>query len=142
MKAATLLALPLLIALAAPSGAHAAQPVYRCGNTYSNVPCGDGRAVEATDPRTSAQQTEARRQAAQQRRLGNEMERERVAADARPYMPRAGTLGGTVAPGAEKPTPTKAKSKAKAKARYRGQQPDAEAPPTALLAGKPEPRKK
>jgi len=32
-----------------------AQPVYRCGNVYSQTPCPQGRIVEATDPRTAAQ---------------------------------------------------------------------------------------
>ena len=56
-----------------------AQPVYRCGNTYSRIPCPDGRIVDATDARTAAQRAEARRVAADERRLAAELRRERLA---------------------------------------------------------------
>ena len=63
-------------------GAQAAQPVYRCGSTYSQVPCPEGRVVEATDPRSAAQRAEARRIAALERQQGEQMERERRAQEA------------------------------------------------------------
>jgi len=66
------------LALAALAlGAQAAQPVYRCGSTYSQVPCPEGRVVDATDPRTAAQRAEARRIAALERNQAAQMERER-----------------------------------------------------------------
>jgi len=66
------------LALAAMAlGAQAAQPVYRCGSTYSQVPCPEGRVVDATDPRTAAQRAEARRIAALERSQAAQMERER-----------------------------------------------------------------
>ena len=58
-------------------GAQAAQPVYRCGSTYSQVPCPQGRVVDATDPRTAAQRAEARRIAALERSQAVQMERDR-----------------------------------------------------------------
>lgn len=55
----------------------AAQPVYRCGSSYSQVPCPEGRIVDATDPRTAAQRAEARRIAALERSQAVQMERDR-----------------------------------------------------------------
>ncbi|HKW82496.1 MAG TPA: hypothetical protein VJN68_01980 [Burkholderiaceae bacterium] len=57
--------------------AQAVQPVYRCGSSYSQVPCPQGRVVDATDPRSAAQRAEARRIAALERRQATQMERER-----------------------------------------------------------------
>jgi hypothetical protein len=67
---------------AATLGAQAVQPVYRCGSTYSQVPCPEGRMVEATDPRSAAQRAEARRVAALERQQATQMERERRAQEA------------------------------------------------------------
>ncbi len=70
----------LLLTLATASAG--AAPVYRCGSgTYSQTPCPGGTIVEASDPRTAAQRTEARRAAAAERRHAHEMERERVATE-------------------------------------------------------------
>jgi len=63
-------------------GAQAVQPVYRCGSTYSQVPCPEGRIVDATDPRSAAQRAEARRVAALERQQAAQMERERRAQEA------------------------------------------------------------
>ncbi|MEO7007883.1 MAG: hypothetical protein ABI156_01935 [Caldimonas sp.] len=59
-----------------PQGA-AAQTIYRCGNEYTRIPCADGRALDADDPRSAAQRNEARAIAAQERHQGREMEHER-----------------------------------------------------------------
>ena len=67
----------LLLCLAA-LGACYAQPVYRCGNTYSSIPCPGGQVVEATDPRTAAQRAEARRVASDEKKLAADMRRERL----------------------------------------------------------------
>ncbi len=58
-------------------GAQAGPPVYRCGSTYSQVPCPEGRIVDATDPRSAAQRAEARRIAALERQQATQMERDR-----------------------------------------------------------------
>ena len=63
-------------------GAQAVQPVYRCGSTYSQVPCPEGRIVDATDPRSAAQRAEARRIAALERQQATQMERDRRAQEA------------------------------------------------------------
>lgn len=71
------------LALAAlPAFAQATTPIYRCGNQYSQQPCPQGRVVDAGDPRSEAQRAEARRIAADERRLGARMERERRAHEA------------------------------------------------------------
>ena len=50
VQRAAMLALPLLIFLLC-AGSHSAQAqVYRCGNSYSNAACANGRAVDATPP--------------------------------------------------------------------------------------------
>ena len=63
-------------------GAQAVQPVYRCGSTYSQQPCPEGRIVDATDPRSAAQRAEARRVAALERQQAAQMERDRRAQEA------------------------------------------------------------
>lgn len=69
----------LLLALAlAAAGPAVAAPIYRCGSTYSQVPCPEGgRVVEATDPRSAAQRAEARRLLAAERKAAADQERER-----------------------------------------------------------------
>jgi hypothetical protein len=75
-------ALSLLLSLAAAAPRAHAQAVYRCGSTYSQTPCPDGRIVPATDPRSAAQRAEAKRVAALERQQGQQMERERLAQEA------------------------------------------------------------
>jgi hypothetical protein len=70
-----------LLFVVASAGANAA-PVYRCGNTYSQTPCPDGKIVEATDVRSAAQRAEARRVAADEHRLAAQMKHDRLAEEA------------------------------------------------------------
>ena len=84
-------------------GAHA-QPVYRCGNTYSSMPCPDGKVVEATDPRTAAQRAEARRVAANEKQLAVDMRRERLVDQAMQRPAGASSLSAAPA-AAVKPVP-------------------------------------
>lgn len=105
----------LLLALA--HAAASAAPVYRCGGgTYSQTPCPGGAVVDATDPRSAAQRAEARRVAAEERRKGREMERERVAAEkAAQREPAIASLGPQKA--AAQPAKAKLQPKGKRKAR-------------------------
>ena len=91
----------LVFCLATLGGVHA-QPVYRCGNVYSQTPCPQGRIVEATDPRTAAQRADARRVADDERRLAAEMRRDRLADQAALKPAAASSLSG--------PPPAPAKS--------------------------------
>jgi hypothetical protein len=81
----------LLISLA--TSAASAQPVYRCGNTYSGTPCVGGAALaDASDTRSVAQRVEARRVAADERRLAAEMQRDRLADEQQAARTRAGAV--------------------------------------------------
>ena len=92
----------LLLCLAA-LGAHA-QPVYRCGNTYSSIPCPGGQVVEATDPRTAAQRAEARRVASDEKKLAADMRRERLV-DQSMQKPAAASSLSAAPAAAVKPAP-------------------------------------
>ena len=81
-----------------------AQPVYRCGSVYSQTPCPQGKLVEATDPRTAAQRAEAKRVAADERKLAAEMRSDRLAEQAALKPAGAGSLSA--------PTPAKPASAA------------------------------
>jgi hypothetical protein len=59
-----------------------AQSVYRCGNAYSPSSCPQARLVEVDDGRSEAQRSDAQLLAANDKRLGNELQRERLARDA------------------------------------------------------------
>ena len=87
---------PIVIALLASlaTASAAAQTVYRCGSTYSQVACAQGQALAIDDSRTPAQQAEARQVAADERRLAADMRRDRLA-EAREARPAgAASLGG------------------------------------------------
>ena len=66
---------PLLLTLGI--GSAGAAPIYRCGNTYSQTPCPQGKIVEATDTRTAAQRAEADRIAEADRKAAADLERAR-----------------------------------------------------------------
>ena len=85
------LAAAALILLFAVNGTHA-QPVFRCGSAYSQTPCPQGRVVEATDPRSAAQLAEARRVAADERKLAANMRRDRLAEENAQQPAGAGSL--------------------------------------------------
>jgi hypothetical protein len=86
------LAIALLVAFAVTPAL--SQTVYRCGNAYSQVACAQGRAVDIDDSRTASQHAEARRVAADERRLADDMRRDRLA-QARDVRPAgAANLGG------------------------------------------------
>jgi len=54
-----------------------AQSVYRCGNLYSASACPQASLVDANDARSESQRAEARLLAANDTRLGDQMEQER-----------------------------------------------------------------
>jgi hypothetical protein len=72
----------LSIALAAAAAGTTATPIYRCGQTYSQAPCPDGRLIDSADPRSAAQRVEAKRMAEREKRLAAQMERDRLAKEA------------------------------------------------------------
>ena len=75
--------LAAVMSLAVASGAFGQATIYRCGNAYSQSPCRDGKAIEtAESARTASQRDEALRVAASERKLADEMERDRRRAEA------------------------------------------------------------
>jgi hypothetical protein len=85
-----------LVALMLCLGAIAAnaQPVYRCGSEYSQSPCPQSKLVDAADARTESQRAEARQVAADEKRLGAQMEHDRLAMQAAQKPAGAASLSG------------------------------------------------
>lgn len=75
------------------------QPVYRCGDTYTNQPCPGGREVQADDPRTPAQRAQTAEAAKRDARLADEMEKTRLKQEAKAPVPP------TLSPPAAEPAP-------------------------------------
>ena len=62
------------------SGAMAADaPVHRCGNSYSSQPCPGGTVLDVADPRSAAQQRQAREASERDAALARQMKAQRVA---------------------------------------------------------------
>ena len=98
----TLAALALFIAASAN-----AQPIYRCGDAYSQTPCPQARLVDVADTRSAAQLAEAKLLAASDRRQAIDMASQRQAA--RNAAIKAEQKGGK-AKGKGKPAATQAQS--------------------------------
>jgi hypothetical protein len=64
----------LILACIAPAGA---ATVYRCGQTYQQVPCAGASAVEVADPRSADQRKSAREAVEADRRQAKELAAER-----------------------------------------------------------------
>ena len=103
------------LACALGAGAVGAQTVYRCGNTYSQTPCSQGRVVDDEDGRTQAQQSEAQSSQRRQMQVGDELAVRRARDEAQP-MGLSGVRGRLVidedeaeAASTSKPKKTKAK---------------------------------
>ena len=70
----------LVCLVSAGSGALAADaPVHRCGNSYSSQPCPGGTALDVADPRSAAQQREAREASGRDAALARQMRAQRMA---------------------------------------------------------------
>ncbi len=75
MKSFTFCTLPALALLGATLGSPAwAQPVYRCGSSYSQTPCEGAVTIQAEDPRTDAQRAAAKQGLARDKALVKEIE--------------------------------------------------------------------
>jgi hypothetical protein len=74
MKSLKPLAL-LSLALLTVRTSTTAQPVYRCGSSYSHAPCGpDAIPIQTDDPRTDAQRAAAQQGLARDKALAKELE--------------------------------------------------------------------
>ena len=101
--------LAALLVCLATAGAAQAQTVYRCGSSYSEAPCPQATQVDAADPRSAAQRADAQRVVADEKRIGDQMERERLALAASQKPALAGSLSGTPAKPAERARTKKVK---------------------------------
>ena len=72
-------------------------PAYRCGNSYSSKPCPGGTAVDAADPRSAAQQREAREASQRQAELARQMKVDRLASERAAARVGAANMGPTAA---------------------------------------------
>jgi len=62
----------------APLAAHGGTETWRCGNTYTDQPCKDGKAIDLDDARGAAQKREADSATHEARTAADRMERDRV----------------------------------------------------------------
>ena len=100
--------------LAVAGAATAQSAVYRCGNEYTRTPCGEGRVVDTQGSATSAaQRAEAARVVASEKRLAEEMARDRRRAEASIKPALAGSLGPQKKAEADTKVPVKPGSKRK-----------------------------
>ncbi len=109
-----------LAALACVTTGVAAQTVYRCGNEYRAEPCAGGRPVKSDDLASSADRlAEGRAVAAREKRLADDMARDRRAREAVP--PRGASSLGPSRPSTDGSPRTAAtlKPKKKTKAKIR-----------------------
>jgi len=102
-------------------------PVYRCGNTYSSAPCPGGKPVDAADPRSAAQQKEARAAVQRDARMADELAAERRAREKAAAGQQAAGIGPLAAAPAA-PAASKAKKKTN-KQPKQPKQPTKTAPP-------------
>jgi hypothetical protein len=119
-------AIALMLPLAVFGQSAPSEPVYRCGpdgTRYASTPCPEGHEVKVSDPRSAAQQREARAVAERDRQLAERLTAERVQREKATVPAMAGSLGpsasspaaGTKSAKAKTPPPKKKKKKAEAK---------------------------
>jgi hypothetical protein len=94
------------------ASAASAQMVYRCGATYTRVPCAEGKLIDVSDPVTSQRRAEALEEARREQQLGESMARERRA-EAAAYRPAMAANIGPAKPAAVVAPAAKKKSKAR-----------------------------
>ena len=80
-QAARQLALSIVLGLV--SSVAAAQTTYKCGNTYSETPCVDGKAVTTDDKRTDEQKRQADETTIRQKKAAGRFEKDRIAQEKR-----------------------------------------------------------
>jgi hypothetical protein len=78
MKKLLLIATFFIAACAISTGALAQKTIYRCGATYSQIPCAGGVAVEANDTRSKTDKNEADKATKRDMQQAREMEKTRL----------------------------------------------------------------
>lgn len=100
----------------AGADAAAQTTVYRCGpdgRTYSQAPCPAGRELDVSDPRSEAQQREAREAAAVEARLAQDLRAERREREREAAARGTGLAGIRKAPAPEAASPARPTGKPK-----------------------------
>lgn len=72
----------LCLAVVLAGATSTAQTVYRCGNSYSQIPCAGAVTVPVDDVRSEAQQAQARIGVARDKALADQLEAQRLAEEA------------------------------------------------------------
>lgn len=78
------------------------QTVYKCGNSYSQTPCADGKTVDVSDPRSAAQKAEADAATRRGAKAADAMERNRLREEAQMRAANRVAAGKTPTAGAAK----------------------------------------
>jgi hypothetical protein len=73
-----------------------AQTIYRCGASYSQTPCPQGRTIVVNDDRSPNQQQEALEVVARERNLGDTLEHDRLIQEAQQRPAGASQINGRV----------------------------------------------
>ena len=120
MSAIVRVALAAGVALAC--SAATAQDIYRCGQTYSRIPCPNAKTIAVDGHPTAAQRAEGRQVAVREKRLADEMTRDRRVAEAAQQPALATSLGPTRV--AAVPTPAKPHAKKPGKKKRKADPPD------------------
>ena len=101
-------ALALYLALGPALAWAQAAAVYRCGQSYQQAPCAQGRPVAVDDARSESQRREAQAAARDEAKLGSRLERERLARERQTRPLAAVGIGAKAsAPAASAPARTK-----------------------------------
>jgi hypothetical protein len=74
----------LCIGIAGWAAPAVAQDIYRCGNSYSQQPCPEGRLVAASDTRSAGQKAQTDQAAKQDAKSAEAMEKARLKEEAKP----------------------------------------------------------
>lgn len=77
MQKPTLLVAFFLASLSLPTLA-AGTSIYKCGSTYSQLPCQGGEVIKASDVRSAAQKAQSDRAIASDRKIADNMEKNRL----------------------------------------------------------------
>lgn len=98
-----------------------AQDIYRCGSTYSQVPCGDSRRIELTDARSDEQRRQALQVNERTVALAESLERDRLASEAAARSSLAGRLNAPAKKASTKEASRRSASQTKANAKPKKQ---------------------
>ncbi len=102
----------VVMAACALSGGVMAQAVYKCGNTYSQLPCPNAAVINA-DPRSSAQKAQADQATARDARIASSMEKARLQQEKADLAVNTPPARPAIAGSASKPRPGAMKKKKK-----------------------------